>query len=58
MFKKNTPLKIVLIILITQIIVLIALGLFLKTNINSIVKNIELNKMSEINSINVQIAQF
>ena len=36
MFKKNTPLKIVLVVFITEIIILVALGLFLQINISSI----------------------
>ena len=33
MFKKNTPLKVVLVIFITEIIILIGLGIALQTNI-------------------------
>ena len=57
MFKKNTPLKIVLIILITQIIILIALGVFLKSNMNSIINQIELQKINDIKEINLKIVE-
>ena len=58
MFKKNTPLKIVLIILITEIVILIGLGIFLKTNINSISKQIELEKLNDVEEINIKITEF
>lgn len=57
MFKKNTPLKIVLIILITQIIILIVLGIFLKTNMNSIINQIELQKINDVKEINFKIVE-
>ena len=57
MFKKNTPLKIVLIILITEIIILIGLGIFLKINMNSIINEIELQKINDVKEINIKIVE-
>ena len=57
MFKKNTPQKIVLIILITQIIILIALGIFLKTNMNNIINQIDLQKINDVKEVSFKISE-
>ena len=56
MFKKNMPLKIVLIIFITEITILIGLGIFLQMNIVEIRKSIEVGTISNLDQVNETIS--
>ena len=55
MFKKNKPLKIVIIIFITEIIILGALGIFLQKNLIQINGKIESNQITNLEQISQQI---
>lgn len=48
MFKKNTPLKIVLIIFITEIVILIGLGIFFQKNIIDISNGINTGEITNL----------
>ena len=56
MFKKNMPLKIVLIIFITEIAVLIGLGIFLQMNIVEIHKSIEAGTISNLDQVSETVS--
>lgn len=55
MLKKNTPLKIVLIIFITEIIVLAGLGILLKKKISDIHAGIETNTIQSVEIVDREI---
>lgn len=57
MLKKNTPLKIVLIIFVTEIIILVSLGLFFKTNLSNINKLIQNEEIVSLEQVGLQINQ-
>ena len=53
MFKKNTPLKVVLVIFITEIIILIGLGIALQTNIIGLHNQIEQEEVTSLSEIDL-----
>ena len=55
MFKKNTPLKIVLVIFITEIIILIGLGLALQYNIIEIHNGIESSAIVSVQEVDMYL---
>lgn len=55
MVKKNTPLKIVLIVFITEMVILVGLGFVLQTKILSIHTKIEKNELIETEQVNIEI---
>ena len=57
MFKKNMPLKIVLIIFITEIIILVGLGFFLQKNIIEIHNKIDNEEITSIEEVDVKIQE-
>ena len=57
MFKKNTPLKIVLTIFITEIIILMGLGIALQINITNIHKEISTEEITNLNQVDIEIEE-
>ena len=57
MFKKNTPLKVVLVIFITEIIILIGLGIALQTNIIGLHNQIEQEEITSLSEIDLEIQE-
>lgn len=55
MFKKNTPLKIVLTIFITEMIILILLGIFFKLNLLNIAKSINSGEIASLMDVSVRL---
>ena len=55
MFKKNTPLKIVLVIFITEIIILVGLGFILQMNISDIHNGINSGEIASLEQIDMDI---
>lgn len=57
MFKKNTPLKIVLIIFLTEIVILIGLGIALQINITDIHQKINTEEITNLTQVDIEIEQ-
>lgn len=57
LFKKNTPLKIVLTIFITEIIILMGLGIALQINITNIHKEISTEEITNLNQVDIEIEE-
>lgn len=57
MFKKNMPLKIVLIIFVTEIIILVGLGITLKLNIENIHNQINTEEIVSLSQADVEIEE-
>lgn len=55
MFKKNTPLKIVLIIFITEMLILIGLGIFFKLNLLNIINSINSREIFSLVDVETKI---
>ncbi len=55
MFKKNTPLKIVLIIFVTEIVILVAMGLFMQANLSDIANKISTEQITNLEQVSMQI---
>ena len=55
MFKKNTPLKVVLLIFITEIIILVGLGIFLQMNISKIHTEIDTEEIISLDEVDLEI---
>lgn len=58
MFKKNTPLKIVLVAFIIETIILIGLGIALKMDINNIQYDISEKKVTNLEEIDLRLNDF
>ena len=58
MFEKNAPLKIVLIIFITEIIILVGLGIVLQKNIININTQIEEQEIVSLDQVELKMNQF
>lgn len=57
LFKKNMPLKIVLIVFITEIIILVGLGIALQVNIVSIYHGINTGEIISLDQVNIKIEE-
>jgi len=55
LFKKNTPLKVVLLIFITEIIILVGLGIFLQMNISKIHTEIDTEEIISLDEVDLEI---
>ena len=55
MFKKNTPLRIVLVVFIIEIIIFVGLGIILQKNITNIHNAINLEELTNLNQVSLEI---